>query len=160
MPKLHGVDITKLLEKLNAIFNSIGDAGDSPSNTTGYTALRRLGTIEGILWDLRNSLLPRYAYDTSTGATLSITLTINDPQRGRSHVIVCVKSSGTGKFYVYGSHDNSRWWLIDTIDYTTANEDVVWPPVSYGGAYRNAFPYIKVETDIVADNEILIVASR
>jgi len=115
--------------------------------------LRRLGDIEGHVYNIGWSNYPRYAYDTSTGATLSVTLDLSASSKGRSHIIVCVKSSSTGSFKVYGSHDNSRWWLIDTIDYPEANKDVT-------RTYINAFPYIKCETNIVADNEILICASR
>jgi len=162
MGSLRSIVIKKALEPflkaliddtVKGILRSIGDAGTAPANVGGRTVLARLNDIAWEISKIRLSLSPRNAYNTSVGAPLSVTLDVSVYSNGRSHVEVCVKSSGTGVFRVYGSHDNARYWLVDTIDYPTANVD------EHKG-YLNAFPYIRVETDIVADNEILIVSSR
>jgi len=139
-------------DAVKGLLRSIGDAGAAPTNSTGETVLRRLADIEGHTWNINWVSAPRSAYATSTAATLTVTLAVEGNYEGRSHVEVGVRSSSGGDFYVEGSHDNSRWWPVDTLT-VTANVD------KHRG-YLNAFPYIRVRTNLVADNEILIVSSR
>jgi len=139
-------------DAVKGLLRTLGDAGATPTNITGRTILRWLADIESEVSYLHYSLLPRSAYATSTGATLTVTLAVEWIGEGRSHVEVGVRSSSSGDFYVEGSHDNARWWPVDTIT-VAANVD------EHRG-YLNAFPYIRVRTNLVADNEILIVSSR
>jgi len=139
-------------DAVKGLLRSMGDAGATPANISGSTILQWLYSIDWELSQLRWSLVPRSAYATSIGATLTVTLAVDHHDEGRSHVEVGVRSSSGGDFYVEGSHDNARWWLVDTLT-VTANVD------KHAG-YVNAFPYIRVRTNLVADNEILIVSSR
>jgi len=139
-------------DAVKGLLRSIGDAGPAPKDVAEETVLRRLADIESYSCDHVSSLIPRSAYGTSTAATLTVTLGVEGVAEGRSHVEVGVRSSSSGDFYVEGSHDNSRWWLVDTIT-VVADEDK-------HRDYINAFPYIRVRTDLVADNEIVIVSSR
>jgi len=139
-------------DTVKGVLRSFGDAGAAPANTTGKTILRWLSEVEREVDWIRSSLGPCSAYATSTAATLTVTLAVESPWEGRSHVEVGVRSSSSGDFYVEGSHNNARWWPVDTIT-VTANVD------EHRG-YLNAFPYIRVRTSLVADNEILIVSSR
>jgi len=139
-------------DAVKGVLRSIGDAGATPANTAGYTVLRQLHEIRGFTTHIRDTLRYRSAYSTSTAATLTVTLAVENYTEGRSHVEVGVRSSSSGDFYVEGSHDNSRWWPVDTLT-VTANVD------RHAG-YLNAFPYIRVRTNLVADNEIVIVSSR
>jgi len=139
-------------DTVKGLLRSIGDAGASPTNYTGATALYWLRKIETHTSTAKLSLEPRSAYATSTAATLTVALVLDIAARGRSRIEVGVRSSSSGDFYVEGSHDSSRWWLVDTLT-VTANVD------KHAG-YLNAFPYIRVRTNLVADNEILIVSSR
>jgi len=139
-------------DTVKGLLRSIGDAGATPANTTGKTLLRWFYELEVELAWIRSSLYPRSAYATSTAAALTVTLAVDDPWEGRSHVEVGVRSSSGGDFYVEGSHNNARWWLVDTITVSAG--------VDAHRKYLNAFPYIRVRTDLVADNEIVIVSSR
>jgi len=139
-------------DTVKGLLRSIGDAGAAPANITGSTVLKWLREIHVDVDVVHDSLRPRSAYSTSTSATLTVTLDVSDVRRGRSHVEVGVRSSSAGDFYVEGSHNNVRWWPVDTIT-VTANVD------EHRG-YLNAFPYIRVRTNLVADNEIVIVSSR
>jgi len=139
-------------DAVKGLLRSIGDAGPTPENTIGKTVLARLYSIEAHAFSLVSSLAPICAYSTSTAAALAVTLALHVSERGRSRVEVGVRSSSSGDFYVEGSHDNARWWPVDTIT-VAANVD------EHRG-YLNAFPYIRVRTDLVADNEIVIASSR
>jgi len=139
-------------DAVKGLLRSIGDAGAAPANVTGRTVLKQLDLTRAYTGDVRASLTYRSAYSTSTAAALTVTLAVESSYEARSHVEVGVRSSSSGDFYVEGSHDNARWWLVDTLT-VTANVD------KHAG-YVNAFPYIRVRTSLVADNEILIVSSR
>jgi len=139
-------------DAVKGLLRSIGDAGTAPANIEGITVLKHLSDIGSYVWAISFALRFRHAYSTSTAATLAVTLSVEKKEEGRSYVEVGVRSSSSGDFYVEGSHDNARWWLVDTIA-VAANVD------EHRG-YFNAFPYIRVRTDLVADNEILIVSSR
>jgi len=139
-------------DTVKGVLRSFGDAGAAPVDIAGATLLKRLSEVERWTGTVVDSLRPRSAYATSTAAALTVTLSVESYAEGRSHVEVGVRSSSAGDFYVEGSHDNARWWLVDTLT-VTANVD------KHKG-YVNAFPYIRVRTDLVADNEIVIVSSR
>jgi len=139
-------------DTVKGVLRTFGDAGATPANITGRTLLKWLADIEDELATIRPSLKPRSAYSTSTAATLTVTLAVEEVTEGRSHVEVGVRSSSSGDFYVEGSHNNVRWWPVDTITVTA--------DVDEHRGYLNAFPYIRVRTSLVADNEILIVSSR
>jgi len=139
-------------DAVKGVLRTFGDAGTAPANATGQTVLRRLYGIWLETETIASSLRVFAAYSTSTSAALTVTLAVESKSEGRSCVEVGVRSSLAGDFYVEGSHDNARWWLVDTLT-VTANVD------KHAG-YVNAFPYIRVRTSLVADNEILIVSSR
>jgi len=103
-------------DTVKGLLRSIGDPGADPVNFTGKTILRWLQEISYYTKVTKDALLPRSAYNTSVGTALSVTLSLYEDYKGRSLVAVCVKSTGTGSFRVFGSHDNMRYWLIDTID--------------------------------------------
>jgi len=139
-------------DAVKGLMRSIGDAGAEPEGFTGRTVLRLLRDVyentENIEWHGAH----RFAYGTSISATLTVTLSLSGTAFARSHIDVGVRSSSSGDFYVEGSHDNARWWLVDTLT-VTANVDK-------HKSYLNAFPYVRVRTNLVADNEILIVSSK
>jgi len=147
-------------DAVKGLLRSIGDAGATPENVTGRTLLGWLSEIEREADWTCASLYPRNAYATSTAATLTVTLAVEYSYEGRSYVEVGVKSSASGDFYVEGSHDNATWIPIATVT-IAAGEENVWKRWPVGDhARRNAFPYVRVRTDLVADNAILIVSSR
>jgi len=139
-------------DAVKGLMRSIGDPGAEPANAVGKTSLAWLRDISSSTSKISDTLITRSAYGTSTAAALTVTLAVELEWEGRSYVGVGVRSSSSGDFYVEGSHNNARWWLVDTLT-VTADVD------RYAG-YLNAFPYIRVRTDLVADNEIVIVASR
>jgi len=147
-------------DTVKGLLRSIGDAGATPTNTTGSTVLQWLRLIQDRCYDIRTSLYARSAYATSTAATLTVTIAVEAVSEGRSHVEVGVRSSSAGDFYVEGSHDNATWLPIATITIAVGEENTWkrWPAGDH--ARRNAFPYIRVRTDLVADNAIVIVSSR
>jgi len=159
-----GVTITNeligLIDRLNAlvddsikgVLRSIGDVGDSPLNTTGWTVLYLLKNIRDYAYYVYRTLVYNSAYNSSTAAALSVTLDLSGLDKGRSRIEVWVKSSAAADFNVYGSTDNASWRLIDTLSLSAAGE--------LHQGYFNAYPYIKVETTAANDNEIEIVASR
>jgi len=139
-------------DAVKGLLRSIGDAGETPTNIAGRTILSLLSEVHLDADVVRDSLEDRTAYDKSTAAALSVTLYLATGRQGRSYIEVGVRSSSSGDFYVEGSHNSVRWWLVDTIT-VAANVD------EHRG-YLNAFPYVRVRTDLVADNEIVIVSSR
>jgi len=147
-------------DAVKGVLRSIGDAGAAPANAAGVTILERMRRIEGYTNYALLSLDPRSAYSTSTAATLTVTLALESTTEGRSHVEVGVRSSSPGDFYVEGSHDNATWIPIATVTIAVGEENTWkrWPEGDH--ARRNAFPYVRVRTDLVADNEIVIVSSR
>jgi len=139
-------------DTVKGLLRSQGDAGATPTNITGKTILQRLKDIDDRCLTTARRGDYKAAYSTSTAAALTVTLALPDADDARSHVEVGVRSSSPGDFYVEGSHNNARWWPVDTLT-VTADTD------KHEG-YLNAFPYIRVRTDLVADNEIVIVSSR
>jgi len=139
-------------DAVKGLLRSLGDAGAAPENVTGKTILKWLHILQDQVWVTMASLRPVSAYSTSTAATLTVTLAVEYEAEARSHIEVGVRSSSSGDFYVEGSHNNVRWWPVDTITVTA--------DVDEHRGYLNAFPYIRVRTDLVADNEIVIVSSR
>jgi len=139
-------------DTIKGVLRSIGDAGDSPVNTAGETALKRLSTIQIYMGNLRDSLSPRSVYNSSTASALSVSIDLSSYTKGRSYIEVWVKSSAAADFNVYGSTDNASWRLIDTLSLSATGE--------LHQGYFNAYPYIQVSTDAANDNEIEIVASR
>jgi len=147
-------------DAVKGLLRSLGDAGPTPANKTGETILNRLYNIQAYTHSMYDSLIHRVGYSTSTSAALTLTLSLHHRSTGRSHIEVGVKSSSTGDFYVEGSHDSVRWIPIATVTIAAGEENTWkrWPAGDH--ARRNAFPYVRVRTDLVADNEIVIVSSR
>lgn len=84
--------------------------------------------------------------------SLSVTLALGDTG-GYLLKDVWVKSAGTGDFIVYGSYDGVNWRQIDEMTIPHAERD------NRHKGIQNAYPFIKVSTDLQAVNEIEIVAS-
>jgi len=101
--------------------------------------------------DLRAMFQPLSAYNSSTGAPLTVDLDTG-PYGGRTVVEVWVKSSAAATFNVYGSRDGTNWRLADTITLSEAGEE--------HRGYQSAYRYLRVSTSDANDNEAEIVASR
>jgi len=147
-------------DAVKGLMRSIGDAGPTPSNKTGETMLKKMHDVGVVTGYIRDHNTPRSAYATSTAAALTVNLAVESYREGRSHVEVGVRSSSSGDFYVEGSHDNATWLPIATVTIAAGEENTWkrWPAGDH--ARRNAFPYVRVRTDLVADNAIVIVSSR
>lgn len=83
---------------------------------------------------------------------LSVTIALGDTG-GYSLKDIWVKSPGTGDFIVYGSYDGVTWRQFDELSLPHAERD------NRHKSIQNAYPFIKVSTDLQAVNEIEIVAS-
>jgi hypothetical protein len=101
--------------------------------------------------DLRAMFSPVSAYNSSTGAALTVILDTGQ-YGGRTVVEVWVKSSAAATFTVDGSRDGTNWRTVDTITLSGTGED--------HRGYQNAYRYVRVSTTAANDNEIEIVASR
>ena len=93
---------------------------------------------------------PLSAYDSSTGAPLTVTL--DTSVYGRPVVEVWVKSSAAATFYIQSSRDGINWRTVDTITLTAAGEE--------HRGYSNSYRYLRVTTSAANNNEIEIVALR
>lgn len=134
-------------DSVKGILRSIGDAGATPSNSTGFTALSFLNTIKSAA---HSHTISRSQYASSTGAVLS--LTINCVAYEGRHVIeIWVKSSAAATFTVQGSRNDTDYRDVDSIVLAAIGED--------HKVYINAYAYIKVSTTAANDNEIEIVSS-
>ncbi len=84
---------------------------------------------------------------------LTVILALGDAG-GYSLKDIWVKSPGTGDFIVYGSYDGENWRQIDEISVPQGDRD------NRHKGLQNAYPFIKVSTELQAINEIEIVASQ
>ena len=85
---------------------------------------------------------------------LSVELDLKDAG-GYSLKDIWVKSSAAGDFIIYGSYNGEDWRQID--------EMALPQPSGRDNRHKglqNAYPYIRVSTDLAAVNEIEIVASK
>jgi hypothetical protein len=78
--RLYVID-DQALEMLQNLYNSIGDAGTTPSNTTGATALKRLSNIEVYSWGLKERLSQPSDAETFTTTPLGANATYYGPSR-------------------------------------------------------------------------------
>ncbi len=85
---------------------------------------------------------------------LSVILELRDTG-GYSLKDIWVTSTAPGDFIVYGSYNGVNWRQIDEL---TVPQNPNKPDRHKG--LQNAYPFIKVSTDLVAVNEIEIVASQ
>ena len=85
---------------------------------------------------------------------LSVVLALGD-SGGYSLKDIWVTSTAAGDFIVYGSYNGVNWRQIDEL---TVPQNPNKPDRHKG--LQNAYPFIKVSTDLVAVNEIEIVASQ
>ncbi len=84
---------------------------------------------------------------------LTVTLELGDTG-GYSLKDIWVVSDLPGDFIVYGSYNGGNWRQIDEITVPQGNR------TDRHKGLQNAYPYIKVSTDLAAVNEIEIVASQ
>ncbi len=84
---------------------------------------------------------------------LTVILALGDAG-GYSLKGIWVKSPGTGDFIVYGSYDGINWRQLDELAVPQGERDN-----RYKGL-QNAYPFIKVSTDLNEVNEIEIVSSQ
>ena len=76
--RLYVID-DQALQMLKSIYNTLGDAGTSPVNFTGYTVLKRLHNIESYIWNIRESLLQPADAETFTTTPLGANATYYSP---------------------------------------------------------------------------------
>ncbi|MEW6772289.1 MAG: hypothetical protein AB1330_13075 [Bacillota bacterium] len=99
---------------------------------------------------LEEVFAPKSAYNSSTGAALTVAL--DTGPYGRTVAHVWVRSSAAATFEVKVSRDGTNWRLIDSISLTAAGEA--------NRDYSLAYQHIQVSTAAANDNEIEISASR
>ncbi len=151
------LDLKALIDdSVKGLLRSIGDAGDTPDNQTGQTALKKLHQLSD---DIHAVGEPKSAHDTSTGATLTVTLDCGG-WSNRQQVDVWVKSSAAATFKVQGSTDNSNWRQLQFRKY--ADDTLADLEVVLGGAgegvlqFACGYRYLRVITTAENDNEIEI----
>lgn len=135
-------------DSIKGLLRSIGDAGDTPQNSTGSTALRRLADI-----DSKGSQLgqARSNYGSSTGESLTVDLDGGE-WSNRQQVDVWVKSSAAATFKMKGSRDNSSWRQLQKSDGSDL-ELVLSAPGEKHVQFACAYRYIRVTTTAANNNE-------
>lgn len=117
-----------------------GEAEPSWPNVPGFTV--QDGTV---VWTCREK--------AEEANPLTVTLSLGDAG-GYSLKDIWVKSPGTGDFIVYGSYDGESWRQIDELSVPQGDRD------NRHKGLQNAYPYIKVSTDLNQVNEIEIVSGQ
>jgi len=114
--RLYVID-DQALEKINAIYNSIGDAGTNPANTTGVTVLRRLGNIENYAYGVYLTLYHPGNAETFTTTPLGANATYYSPSRDFFYSRLSVmnvmgyadQATPTNGVYIQLSLDGTNW---------------------------------------------------
>jgi hypothetical protein len=114
--RLYVVD-DQALEKINAIYNAIGDAGTNPANNTGATVLSRLYTIQFYTYDMRTAFLNPSNAETFTTTPLGANASYYSPSRdfmiSRLSVMGAMgyadQPTATNGVYIQLSNDGTNW---------------------------------------------------
>jgi len=78
--RLYVID-DQAIQMLQSIYNTLGDAGTSPANATGYTVLKRLNTIESYMWVLKTKFEYPTEAETFTTTPLGANASYYGPSR-------------------------------------------------------------------------------
>lgn len=84
-----------------------------------------------------NLLKPKSVRDSISAADNTAGLSVVLDTEGRKILEVCVEASGPCTVKVYGSSDQTKWWLTDSWQLTEAGQKCA--------GYYNAWRYVKVE---------------
>ena len=134
--------LSAIIQRIDVII-SRSEEKERPEGTQ-ISALAKITGVDALM----QLYQPVSAYNVSSGSGLSVTLDTG----GRPYLEVWVKSSSPAEFNVYSSKDGQNWRKTDTIVLETPGEKTI--------GYINAYRWIRVKTEVNANNEIEISASR
>ena len=115
--------LVQVLEKVSALFNSIGDAGDNPSNMQGYTLLYTADKIWQNLIVVRNQLgrpmVRVLLTDTPLDAEVAYVSSAYDMREVTAGFITAAAYADVdGTLYIEQSWDSTHWDFEDHADLT------------------------------------------